>query len=43
MLLAKQQLIGLPADLIPGLPLVKAFDEYNYYKFSTPKKKSGGC
>jgi len=39
MLLAKQQLVGLPADLIPGLSLVKAFDEYNYYKFSTPKKK----
>jgi hypothetical protein len=42
MLLAKNQLMGLPADLIPGLSLVKAFDEYNYYKFSTPKKNSGG-
>jgi hypothetical protein len=42
MLLAQQQLVSLPADLIPGLSLVKAFDEYNYYKFSTPKKKSGG-
>jgi hypothetical protein len=42
MMLAKQQLIGLPADLIPGLSLVKAFDEYNYYKFSTPKRNSGG-
>jgi hypothetical protein len=43
MLLAKQQLVGLPADLIPGLSLVKAFDEYNYYKFSTPEKKTGSC
>ena len=42
MLLAMRQLVGLPADLIPGLSLVKAFDEYNYYKFSTPKKNSGG-
>ena len=42
MLLAKQQLVGLPANLIPGLSLVKAFDEYNYYKFSTRKMKSGG-
>jgi hypothetical protein len=42
MLIAKQQLVGLPADLIPGLSLVKAFDEYNYYKFSTPKKNSRG-
>lgn len=43
MLLAKQRLMGLPADLIPGLSLVKAFDEYNYYRFSTPKKNSGSC
>lgn len=42
MMLAKQQLKGLPADLIPDLSLVKAFDEYNYYKFSTPKRNSGG-
>jgi hypothetical protein len=42
MLLAKQPLVGLPTNLIPGLSLVKAFDECNYYKFSTPKKKSSG-
>jgi len=42
MLLAKQRLMGLPEDLILGLSLVKAFDEYNYYKFSTPKKNKGG-
>lgn len=38
-LLGKQQLMGVPLDLIPGLSLVKAFDEYNYYRFSTLKKK----
>ena len=40
MLLAKRQLVGLPADLIPSLSLVKAFDEYNYYKFSTRRTRA---
>ena len=43
MLLAKQHLTNLPEDLVPGLSLVKVLDEYNYYKFSTPKKKAASA
>jgi len=39
-LLAKEELRDISEDAIPGVPLLKAFDEYNYYRFSTPAKQN---
>jgi len=38
MLMIKQQIVNLPDELTPGLPALKAIDEYNYLRASKRRK-----